>query len=438
MNKSVDILIGLQWGDEGKGKIVDYIGKNYDVVVRYQGGANSGHTVWNQGNKYVFHLLPSSIIYTETIGVLANGMVIDPVVLRKEIRGLEFSGLSVAKRLYVSGRAFLTLPVHIIADMMSEKGRGVVSIGSTLRGNTPTYVSKYNRTGLRMCDITHPSFKDKYERFVIGYCNIFGISIKELESYTIRDIPYKEYEAQWFEAMQYILDLNMIVPTDDLVIEAIDDGASVLMEGAQGHALDIDWGDYPYVTSSHVTAAAAFVGSGVPPTMIRNVYGVFKPYVTRVGRGFFPSELSKIDGLSEYEDIIRAAGNEYGATTGRPRRIGALDIPQLQHAIRTNGVTHLAMAKFDIAADIFRQKHLPIVESYTKDGGLISYSEASMYGDSGVTDVEMVYAPVKPIGDLGTMSRINGCAIALIESLLGKKISLISIGADRLQTIDNR
>lgn len=331
-----DVLIGLQLGDEGKGKIVDTIAPNYSAVVRYQGGANSGHTIiTGDGNKIVFKTLPSSVMNSNIISMLGNGMVVNPVVMAAEL--LELGKYRSVTNIRISTRAHLTLPHHIVRDSASEKVLGDKKIGSTMRGNTPTYVDKYNRKGLTFGDVnmkvygmSKSAMRKEIMKIVIDRC-------REYPEVSSDDM------IRWVYDMVNILDSIPVDKTELTINKMLDKGEPVLLEGAQGHGLDIDWGDYPNVTSSHVTSGGACIGSGVPPSRIGNVIGIMKLYTTRVGAGAFPTEMDVEDG-----NIIRECGAEYGATTGRPRRIGWLDLEPIRHAIMVSGVNKLVLTKVDI------------------------------------------------------------------------------------------
>lgn len=332
---AVDVLLGLQWGDEGKGKIVDYLAKNYQIVGRFQGGPNAGHTLWIDGKKTVLHTIPSGIFHQHLTNVIGNGVVIDPITLMHEIDGLEAGGNEVRSRLSISRKAHLILPTHKMLDIASEASKGEKKIGSTLRGIGPCYMDKTGRNGLRIGDILSPTFDEKYQ------------SLKEKHLHLLKLYPEIEFDLQpkeeeWFAAIERVRTLHLI-DAEYFVNERLKAGDSVLAEGAQGMMLDIDFGTYPYVTSSNTISSGVCNGLGIPPSAIRNVLGVTKAYCTRVGSGPFPSELNNEEG-----ERIRVAGNEFGSTTGRPRRCGWLDIPQLKYATMITGTTHLAITKLDV------------------------------------------------------------------------------------------
>lgn len=332
---AVDVLLGLQWGDEGKGKIVDFLANKYQIVGRFQGGPNAGHTLWIDGKKTVLHTIPSGIFHEHLMNVIGNGVVIDPITLMHEIHGLEKGGTEVRSRLSISHKAHLILPTHKLLDMASEASKGEKKIGSTLRGIGPCYMDKTGRNGLRIGDILSPDFDEKYKTLKEKHLHL-------LKLYPAIDYDLQPEEGKWFESIEQIRSLHLI-DAEYFVNERLKAGDSILAEGAQGMMLDIDFGTYPYVTSSNTITSGVCNGLGIPPSAIRNVLGVTKAYCTRVGSGPFPSELNDADG-----ERLRVAGNEFGSTTGRPRRCGWLDIPQLKYATMITGTTHLAITKLDV------------------------------------------------------------------------------------------
>jgi len=346
-----DILLGLQWGDEGKGKIVDYLADKYQIIARFQGGPNAGHTLVIDGVKTVLHTVPSGILKPNVINVIGNGVVIDPTTLLKEIDQLQAKGIEVLKRLLVSKKAHLILPTHKILDAASESAKGQEKIGSTLRGIGPTYMDKTGRNGLRIGDILEKDFRQRYER----------IRDKHLHLLTLYnfDFSLKEIEAQWFESIEQIKKLQFI-DAEYYLNDALASGKKILAEGAQGTMLDIDFGTYPYVTSSNTITSAACNGLGIPPTKVREVIGIAKAYCTRVGSGPFPTEL-----LDAVGDNIRNKGNEFGSTTGRPRRCGWFDIPAMRYACMINGVTQIAITKADVLNDF---ENISVCTDYEIDG----------------------------------------------------------------------
>ncbi|HMX39895.1 MAG TPA: adenylosuccinate synthase [Saprospiraceae bacterium] len=331
----IDVILGLQWGDEGKGKIVDYLASDYDVVARFQGGPNAGHTLKFDGNKYVLHTVPSGIFREGLINLIGNGVVLDPVVFQRELRSLEQSGVQFWERLLVSRKAHLILPTHRWLDAASEAHKGQAKIGSTLKGIGPTYMDKTGRNGLRVGDIEMPGFRDHYEALKNKHLELLKI-------YPPVAFDLEAEEAAWMESLQTLRRLSF-VDGEYYINHALAQGKRVLAEGAQGSMLDIDFGTYPFVTSSNTITAGVCTGLGVAPQRIGRVIGITKAYCTRVGGGPFPTELA-----DETGERLRQEGLEFGSTTGRPRRCGWIDLPQLRYTILLNGVTELCMTKIDV------------------------------------------------------------------------------------------
>jgi adenylosuccinate synthase len=332
----VDVLLGLQWGDEGKGKIVDVLAPQYQVVARFQGGPNAGHTLEFDNIKHVLHQIPSGIFRSDIQNIIGNGVVLDPIVFRREIDGLQKFNLDLRGNLYISKKASLILPTHSLLDAAYEKSKGDSKIGSTLRGIGPTYQDKIARLGLRVGDILSDKFKEKYQKLVDAHKDIL-----RFYEFDFRE-ALTESETRFFAAIEFMKEFK-IVDSEYMVNEALAAEKTVLAEGAQGSMLDIDFGSYPFVTSSSTMAAGACTGLGVAPSAIGEVFGIFKAYCTRVGSGPFPTEL-----LEETGELMRKEGREFGATTGRPRRCGWLDLPALKYAVMLNGVTQLVMMKVDV------------------------------------------------------------------------------------------
>ena len=329
----VDVILGLQWGDEGKGKIVDVLSPDYDIIARFQGGPNAGHTLEFNNIKHILHNIPSGIFRENTLNIIGNGVVLDPVIFVQEIEKLEAMGIDPTKNLVISRKAHLILPSHRILDAASEHSKGKTKIGSTLKGIGPTYMDKTGRNGIRVGDI-EMDLKNSYNTLVEKHKNI--LSLYDFE-YNI-----EEKESEWFESIEKMKSFPF-VDGEHAVNSALKEGKAVLAEGAQGTMLDIDFGSYPYVTSSNTICAGTCVGLGISPSKIGEVLGIFKAYCTRVGSGPFPSEL-----LDETGDKLRKEGHEFGSTTGRPRRCGWIDIVALKYAIMLNGVTQLVMTKADV------------------------------------------------------------------------------------------
>ncbi len=330
----VDVILGLQWGDEGKGKIVDYFARNYDIIARFQGGPNAGHTLYVQDKKIVLHQIPSGIFHERIINLIGNGVVLDPVILRKECDTVSKFGVEVHKNLFISERTHLILPTHRALDKAAELSKGDGKIGSTLKGISPAYMDKTGRNGLRVGDLLHKSFITNYIRLRLKH-------EKLLNNYNFSE-DISAWEEEFFEAIEFLKTLN-IVSGEYYINEALEKGKKVLAEGAQGSMLDIDFGTFPYVTSSSTISAGVCNGLGVAPQKIREVIGISKAYCTRVGSGPFPTELD-----DETGEDLRKTGNEFGATTGRPRRCGWIDLVALQFACMINGVTSIVMTKADV------------------------------------------------------------------------------------------
>lgn len=416
-----EVLLGLQWGDEGKGKIVDVLTPKYDIIARFQGGPNAGHTLEFNGIKHVLHTIPSGIFHETTVNVIGNGVVIDPVILKKEIDKLREMGVDVKKRLLVSRRAHLILPTHCLLDKASEASKGKEKIGSTLKGIGPTYMDKTGRNGLRIGDIDSPDFKEKYQKLVAKH--------RELLKFHDADTDPSSLEAAWFEGIETIKTLTRI-DSEHFINEALVQGKRVLAEGAQGSLLDIDFGTYPFVTSSNTMCAGACTGLGIAPSRIGGVIGIFKAYCTRVGSGPFPTELLDDDGQR-----MRDVGREYGSTTGRPRRCGWLDLPALRYAIMINGVTELIMMKADVLSvfDTIR-----VCTAY-KINGVVTDKLPYDVCDA---EIEPVYVDLKGWNsDLTAITSAEAMPVDLqdyigfIERETGVPVSIVSVGPDRTQTL---
>jgi adenylosuccinate synthase len=419
---AVDVLLGLQWGDEGKGKIVDVLTRKYDIIARFQGGPNAGHTLEFEGKKHVLHTIPSGVFHKNVCNVVGNGVVIDPVIFKGELDKLIAQEPDVLSRLKISRKAHLILPSHRLLDAASEAAKGKKKIGSTLKGIGPTYMDKTGRNGLRVGDIQLNNFKELYTNLVNKHKQL-------LSGYSNFSYDLSELETDWFAAIEYLRTLD-IIDSEPYVHQAIRDGRTILAEGAQGTLLDIDFGTYPFVTSSNTTCAGACTGLGVAPNRIKNVYGIFKAYCTRVGSGPFPTELFDTTG-----ETIQAQGHEFGATTGRPRRCGWLDLPALKYAIDVNGVTELMMMKADVLSGI---GNLKICTAYRYKGEVIEHLPYKLEEAL----IEPIFTEVAGWNeDLTTMISEDEFPdsfsdyIAFIEKEVGVPISLISVGPDRAQTI---
>jgi adenylosuccinate synthase len=418
---AVDILLGLQWGDEGKGKIVDVFTGKYDIIARFQGGPNAGHTLEFDNRKHVLHTIPSGIFHEGSTNVIGNGVVIDPVIFKKEIDKIILTDPNVISRLKISRKAHLILPTHRALDAASEHAKGKLKIGSTLKGIGPTYMDKTGRNGLRVGDVELPDFLNLYQ----------NLKQKHLQILMHHDFefPIDSIEQEWMEAIEFLKTIPFI-DSEHFLNEALRKGKDILAEGAQGSLLDIDFGTYPFVTSSTTTAAGACTGLGIAPTQIKDVFGIFKAYCTRVGSGPFPTELFDNDGK-----YLAEKGNEFGSTTGRPRRCGWLDLPALRYAITINGVTQLIMMKADVLSGLNEIKvctaykyrgeeitHMP----YRLEEGLIEPVYKSFPGWK--EDVTKVTTPADFPENLRQY-------IEWLELELGIPISVVSLGPDRNQTI---
>ena len=419
---AVDVLLGLQWGDEGKGKIVDVLTRKYDIIARFQGGPNAGHTLEFEGKKHVLHTIPSGVFHEKVCNVVGNGVVIDPVIFKGELDKLIAQEPDVLSRLKISRKAHLILPSHRLLDAASEAAKGKKKIGSTLKGIGPTYMDKTGRNGLRVGDIQLDNFQELYNNLVTKHKQL-------LSGYPDFTYDLSELEPTWFEAVEYLRTLD-IIDSEPYVHQAIKDGRTILAEGAQGTLLDIDFGTYPFVTSSNTTCAGACTGLGVAPNRIKNVYGIFKAYCTRVGSGPFPTEL-----FDETGETIQAQGHEFGATTGRPRRCGWLDLPALKYAIDVNGVTELMMMKADVLSGI---GNLKVCTAYRYKGEVIEHLPYKLEEDL----IEPIFTEVAGWDeDLTKMTSEDEFPesfksyINYIEKEVGVPISLISVGPDRAQTI---
>lgn len=420
----VDVLLGLQWGDEGKGKVVDVLSPKYDLIARFQGGPNAGHTLEFDGKKFVLNTIPSGIFNEKTMNLIGNGVVIDPIILKKEIEKLKEAGHDPIAhgKLLIARKAHLILPTHQLLDKANEEKMGKHKIGSTLKGIGPTYMDKTGRNGLRVGDTTLPDFKQRYEKLVNKH-------IEMLSHYEGFEYSLEESEKAFFEAIDFLKTIPH-VDSEHLVNQYISEGKSVLAEGAQGTLLDVDFGSYPFVTSSNTTASGACTGLGVAPNKIGSVVGIFKAYCTRVGGGPFPTELN-----DEVGERLRKIGHEFGATTGRPRRCGWIDLPALKYAIMLNGVTELVMTKADVLSDfdvIFACTH------YEYDRGAIDYMPYDLISE----EPNPVYRPFE--GWKTDITQITNEVeipenlmkyIHFLESELNVPIKYLSVGPDRNQTL---
>lgn len=417
----IDVLLGLQWGDEGKGKIVDVLTPDYDIIARFQGGPNAGHSLEFNNIKHVLHTIPSGIFRDNQINVIGNGVVIDPIIFNKEIQEINKLEIDITQTLLISKKAHLILPSHRILDAASENAKGKSKIGSTLKGIGPTYMDKTGRNGLRVGDILKPDFKELYQALVTKHMEI----LKQFDF----EYNLEEFEAGWFEGIETIRKFQLI-ENEHYLNQQLAEGKSILAEGAQGTLLDIDFGSYPFVTSSNTICAGACIGLGIPPNKVGEVYGIFKAYCTRVGSGPFPTELE-----DETGEGLRKCGNEFGATTGRPRRCGWIDLPALKYAIKLNGVTRLIMTKADVLSGFGIIK---ACTAYQTDEGEIDYFPYDIDTIKG-----LVYKEFKS-WDKDSLVNVHNKSvfpdelteyISFLEEELGIPIVIVSLGPDRKQTI---
>ncbi|HEX9827116.1 MAG TPA: adenylosuccinate synthase [Flavobacteriaceae bacterium] len=420
---AVDLLLGLQWGDEGKGKIVDVLTSKYNIIARFQGGPNAGHTLVFNGKKHVLHTIPSGIFHENTANVVGNGVVIDPVIFKRELDNLKEQGIDYTKSLLISRKAHIILPTHRLLDAASEASKGKAKIGSTLKGIGPTYMDKTGRNGIRVGDIELADWKDKYRTLADKHETMIAF-------YNV-DVQYdlKELETEFFLAIETLKTLRFI-DSEEYLHQAEKSGQSILAEGAQGSLLDIDFGTYPYVTSSTTTAAGACTGLGIAPNKIGEVFGIFKAYTTRVGSGPFPTEL-----FDEIGETMGRIGNEFGATTGRPRRCGWLDLVALRYACQINGVTQLIMMKGDVLSGF---KTIKVCTAYNYKGQVIEHLPYNIEAEN----VSPIYTEVKGwnedltgITDASKMPKALNDYISFLEKQLEIPITIVSVGPDRMQTI---
>jgi adenylosuccinate synthase len=416
-----DVLLGLQWGDEGKGKLVDVLAPKYDIIARFQGGPNAGHTLEFNNIKHITHNIPSGIFREKSINVIGNGVVLDPKTFREEIDAILKLGVDLKDRLKISMKAHLIMPTHRILDAASEAAKGQTKIGSTLRGIGPTYMDKTGRNGLRAGDIISPAFREKYNFLTKKHQDI-------LKQYNF-DYDLREYEMGWFEGIETIKKFEL-VNSEYLINSFLNQGKTVLAEGAQGTMLDIDFGSYPFVTSSSTICAGACTGLGVPPHKIGEVMGVFKAYCTRVGSGPFPTEQ-----INETGESLRKHGCEYGATTGRPRRCGWLDLPMLKYAIMINGTSQLMMTKADVLSHFGTIKVCTAYKINNKTTDQLPFDIC--------TPIEPVYTEMKSWKtDLTGIRKSADLPAELmdyvhfIEKNTGIPVKIIGVGAGREQFIE--
>ena len=418
--KKVDVVLGLQWGDEGKGKVVDVLTPNYDVIARFQGGPNAGHSLHFNGEKFVLHTVPSGIFREGSMNIIGNGVVIDPAILAEEIAQIEATGVDICSRLQISKRAHLILPTHRVLDAASEAAKGKTKIGSTLKGIGPAYMDKTGRNGLRVGDILLPDFMERYN----------ALKAKHLDQLSHYDYVFDitAYEQEWFKGIESLRRFKF-VESEQVVNNLIQNDATILAEGAQGSLLDIEFGTYPFVTSSNTLCAGVCTGLGVAPTRIGEVYGIFKAYCTRVGSGPFPTELFDATG-----ETLRQVGNEFGATTGRPRRCGWLDLVALKYAVMMNGVTGLIMMKSDVLNDF---ETIKVATAYELNGETLDYFPYE--ADENITPVYREFkgwnCDICGVRNFEDFPQEFKDYVAFIEAETGVPVKIISVGPDREETI---
>ena len=417
----VDVLLGLQWGDEGKGKVVDVLTPEYDVIARFQGGPNAGHTLEFDGIKHVLNTIPSGIFHDKKVNVVGNGVVIDPILFMKEVNNLKEMKVPINERMVISRKAHLILPTHRLLDAASEQSKGKKKIGSTLKGIGPTYMDKTGRNGLRVGDIESPNFKERYT----------NLREKHVQLLNQFDFEYdlNELEAEWMKCAMEFKNFSL-VDSEHLVNAQRKEGKRILAEGAQGTLLDIDFGSYQFVTSSNTITAGACTGLGIAPNKIGEVYGIFKAYCTRVGSGPFPTELE-----DEVGELMRKAGHEFGATTGRPRRCGWIDLPALKYACMINGVTQLIMTKADVLSEFDTIK---ACTGYKYKGEVIDFMPFDVVGEELIPVYEELEGWSEDLTGLSSIDEIPSTLqtyIDYLERILETPITIVSVGPDRSQTL---
>ena len=426
----VDVILGLQWGDEGKGKIVDVFTPRYDIIARFQGGPNAGHTIIFDGKKFVLHTIPSGIFHRSTQNVIGNGVIIDPFILFKELDTLRAAGMEPEMNLLVSKRAHLILPTHRLMDAALESKKGAARIGSTLKGIGPSYTDKYGRNGLRVGNILEKSFREHYDSLRNDHLEVIRHLGFDYSAHLMDGLLFDAYEAKWLASIERMKGLK-IIDSEIFLNESLDKGKRILAEGAQGTMLDVDFGSYPFVTSSNTITAGVCSGLGISPHRVGKIYGIFKAYCTRVGSGPFPTELNDEDG-----EKLRVGGNEFGSTTGRPRRCGWLDLPALKYSVMLNGVDSLIMMKADVLNPF---PEINVCTCYRKNNEKIEGFPFELSDEQ----IKPDYLPMK-----GWNTSLDGCQdvagmpaelsayISYIEKEVGLPVNTVSIGPDRMQTLE--
>jgi len=425
----IDVLLGLQWGDEGKGKIVDVLTPRYDIIARFQGGPNAGHTLEIGGDRHVLHTIPSGIFHPDKINIIGNGVIVDPYILSRELEKLRSKGVDARINLRISKRSHLILPTHRMLDAAYEQALGKGKIGSTLKGIGPCYTDKTARYGLRFGDMLAADFIDRYKSLKERHMRILESYNVDMDSQLLDQMSFSEYEKNWFSSIEELKGYELI-DSELYINKALSEGKRVLAEGAQGSLLDVDFGSYPFVTSSNTITAGVCSGLGVPPTSIGKVFGVFKAYCTRVGSGPFPTELT-----DETGEKLRQNGREFGSTTGRPRRCGWLDLPALKYAIMLNGVTDLVMMKADVMNDF---SEVNICTAYELDGQDIpdlTFETLSRPVTPMYNKFKGWESSLEGLGNFGVLPDCLAEYIRFIEKTVKLPVKILSVGPGRDQTI---
>ncbi|MDD4847246.1 MAG: adenylosuccinate synthase [Bacteroidales bacterium] len=423
---SVDVLLGLQWGDEGKGKIVDVLTPKYDVIARFQGGPNAGHTIIFQNQKFVLHSIPSGIFYPEKINIIGNGAILDPNIFMEEVKSLTEHAINVSNNLKISKKTHLILPTHRLLDAVYEQAKGAAKIGSTLKGIGPTYTDKISRVGLRVGDILSVDFKEKYQKLKDIHLKMAHDHSSDFSNFKFDGKTLQEYETCWFAAIEQMKTFEFI--DSEIVINKLpQQGKKVLAEGAQGSLLDVDFGSYPFVTSSNTTISGVCSGLGIAPSHIGKVFGIVKAYCTRVGSGPFPTELFDATG-----ETLRRQGGEFGATTGRARRCGWLDLPALKYSVMLNGVTDLIITKPDVMNNF---ETIYVCTHYQKAGKTFDLMPYDCEGVIPVLEQHEGWNTDLNVSAFELLPEKFKKYVSYIEQQTGVTVSIVSTGADRLQTL---
>ncbi len=425
-----DILLGLQWGDEGKGKVVDVLTPQYDIIARFQGGPNAGHTIEFDNKKFILHTIPSGIFNPDTINVVGNGVIVDPHIFAKEVENLNNNGIEAQRNLLLSKKVHLILPTHRMLDAAYEKSKGKSKIGSTLKGIGPTYTDKVARLGLRIGNISRSDFLTNYKTLKEKHIQILKAYDLDYNNHEIEGLKLKDYEERWFSAIEKLSSIQ-VIDSEYYINESLNNGKSLLAEGAQGTMLDIDFGTYPFVTSSNTVTAGVCTGLGIAPQKIGDVFGIFKAYCTRVGGGPFPTELDNEEGQK-----LRDEGGEYGSTTGRPRRCGWLDLVALNYSIMLNGVTKLIMTKADVLNTF---EKIRVGTSYTMNGEPIKRVPFEASYENLVPGFEEVpgwQSDISNVTDKNNIPDQLNSYVDYVEKKTGVPVAMISVGPDRSQIIN--